>query len=58
MSASTDPWEAQLDREFERIMAMTNEELRAELIAEGLDPDEVPARFRELLERARKNSGL
>lgn len=29
MSASTDPWEATMDRELERLMKMTDEELAA-----------------------------
>lgn len=30
MSASTDPWEASMDRELERIMKMSIEEIAAE----------------------------
>lgn len=40
MSASTDPWEATMDRELERLMKMTDEELAA---SEGMTLEE----FRE-----------
>ena len=36
--------------EIERIFQMSDEELRWELRAEGLDPDEVAARTRALLD--------
>lgn len=51
------------DEEMERIFQMTDEELRWELRAEGLDPDEVAARVRTLLDdvtakfRAREGAG-
>jgi len=50
------------DEEMERIFRMTDDELRWELRAEGLDPDEVAARGRALLDevtakfRARKGA--
>jgi len=49
--------------EIERIFQMSDEELRWELRAEGLDPDEVAERGRALLDevtarfRARKAAG-
>lgn len=51
------------DEEIERIFRMSDEELRWELRADGLDPDEVAARGRALLDevtakfRARKGAG-
>ena len=51
------------DEEIERIFRMSDEELRWELRAEGLDPDEVVARGRALLDEvtarfhARKAAG-
>ena len=38
------------DEEMERIFRMSDDELRWELIAEGLDPDEVAARVRTVLD--------
>lgn len=52
MTATTDPWEAKLDREFERLMKMTDAEIRAEIIAEGGDPYEYVAKGQECVRKA------
>lgn len=48
MSASTDPWEAQTDREMERIMKMSIEEIAAE---EGKTVEQVLEEGRQIGER-------
>lgn len=44
--------ERKLDAECERIMAMTEEELNAELISQGLDPKTEVAKADEIINRA------
>lgn len=60
MTASASHREALLDAEIERVMKMTEEELRADMIADGLDPDAEIERMRQnvtkLLDRCRKRS--
>lgn len=41
-----------IDMHVERILAMTPEELRAEVIASGEDPDKLVEQSRQALERA------
>lgn len=48
MSASTDPHEAKMDREFERIMKMSIEEIAA---SEGKTVEQVLEEGRQLKER-------
>lgn len=48
MTASTDPWEAQMDRECERIMKMSIEEIAAE---EGKTVEQVLEEGRQIGER-------
>ena len=48
MSASTDPWEAQMDRECERIMKMSIEEIAAE---EGKTVEQVLEEGRQCKDR-------
>lgn len=48
MSASTDPWEARMDREFERIMKMSIEDIAAE---EGKTVEQVLEEGRQIKER-------
>lgn len=50
MSASTDPWEAKMDRETERIMRMSIEEIAAE---EGKTVEQVLEEGRQCGERIR-----
>lgn len=43
-------WEAAGDAEWARLEAMTDEEVRAEIVADGGDPDAMVARFRVFLD--------
>ena len=45
------PTESEIDAELERIMSLTDAELRAEYIAEGLDPEKAAAEARAIFER-------
>lgn len=48
MSGSIDQWEARMDREFERVMKMTIEEIAAE---EGKTVEQVLEEARQMKER-------
>ena len=44
--------EEEIDREVERVLALSDEEVRAEIVARGLDPDECVRVIEEAADRA------
>lgn len=48
-------WEQNFDREVERIMGLSEEELNQELRDRGEDPEEVAAQTRAIIEKALKD---
>lgn len=58
MSGSIDPWEASCDREIERLMKMTDEEVLAEARAEGIDIEAFCERMRAWVQKWLSENGL